>query len=92
MGATETVEAEAVEERSPIQVRQTDNAYSENELRLTAVKNNKPKRPVVENFLLCHKEVRKMLYHLTNEHSIDTNDKLRKFNSPFHSTLETHRC
>ena len=69
-----------------------DDNDSEIEFRITESRNNKPKRPNVEICLLCMKEVKKMRDHLTNKHTIGTQNKLRKFISTYHSTLQTNRC
>ena len=69
-----------------------DDSVSEIEFRITESRNNKPKRPKVEICLLRVKEVKKMGDHLTNKHIIGTENKLRKYISTYHSTLQTNRC
>ena len=86
VAATET----AQESNSTIE--SDDDSDSEIEFRITESRNNKPKRPNVEICLLCMKEVKKMRDHLTNKHTIGTENKLRKFISTYHSTLQTNRC
>ena len=69
-----------------------DESDSEIEFRITEYRNNNPERPNVEVCLLCMKEVKKMRDHLTNKHTIGTENKLRKFISTYHRTLQTNRC
>ena len=69
-----------------------DDRDSEIEFRITESRNNRPKRPNVEVCLLCMKEVKKMRDHLTKKHTIGTENKLGKFISTYHSTLQTNRC
>ena len=52
-----------------------DDSDSETEFRITKSKNNKPKRPNLEVCLLCMKEVKRMRDHLTNKHTIGTENK-----------------
>ena len=64
----------------------TDESDDEIEFRITESRNIKPKRPNVEICLLCMEEVKKMRDHLTNRHTIGTENKLRNFISTYHST------
>ena len=54
--------------------------------------NNKPKRPLFEQCLLCDKSVRKMRDHLNYFHKLKSNPVLKNFLSSYYSTIQTKKC
>ena len=50
--------------------------------------NNKPKRPLFEQCLICDKSVRKMRDHLNYFHKLKSNPVLKNFLSSYYSTIQ----
>ena len=54
--------------------------------------NNKPKRPLFEECIICEKSVKKMRDHLNYFHNLQSNPGLKVFLSSYYSTIRTKKC